>query len=226
MASLAQLKADCANWLNRQDIDPVFPGWVAMVEANLAQTLRSRPQETSAYQMLDRDYIPLPANFATMASIRDAATGELLELKDEWSGHWTAQYQPDGWYTAGVPMVAQTGNSFAYRLVANCIEFLPHPSIYIPDPPDPAYVFQEVLMAWYVKPVPLIAPADTNPILENLYSCYLFGVLKYGAVWAEDDERAAQVDALWMGEIAKANLHKQQQDLSGAPLREERAVVF
>lgn len=224
MASLAQLQSDVANWLNRQDIATPFPGWVSMVETELAETLRARCQVTSAYQNIDRSYVPLPANFATMESIRDATTGELLVLKDEWSGHWTKEYQPDGWYTAGVAMIIQSPQCYAYRLVANCIEFLPHPVI--PDPPDPDWVPQSVLMGWYTAPVPLLQPTDTNAILESLYSCYLFGLCKYGAIWALDDARAQQMDAAFQQSVTRANLWKQQSDLSGAPLRAEMAVVF
>ena len=91
MASLAQLQADVASYLNRQDIltNGVMPGWVAAVETELAETLRARCQVASAIQPIDAAYIALPSDFATMESIRDATTGELLHLVDEWmdTGH-------------------------------------------------------------------------------------------------------------------------------------------
>src|SRR5215471_10613752 len=215
MASLASLKSDVASWLNRADIDVPFPGWVAAVDLEMAETLRARCQVTSAFQNIDRDYVPLPSGFATMESIRDAATGELLELKDEWSGHWSGGQDWVG---------GNGGPATAYRLVANCIEFMPH--LVLPDPPDPSWIPQQVLMGWYAKPVPLLAPTDTNPILEQLYPAYLFGLCKYGAMWALDDARAQQMDAAWQQVVTRANMHKQQSDLSGAPLRAELAMAF
>jgi hypothetical protein len=221
---------DVCNWLNRQD--PIalglFPGWTSILETELAETLRARCQVVSGLQPIDAPYISLPANFATMESIRDAVSGAPLELKDQWSpkgGGWSSPYTT---YSGAYPSTYWQQNpaspSFAYRLVADCIEFLPHPNI--PDPPDPTWVPQQVLMGWYVKPVPLLLPTDTNPILENLYSVYLYGLLKMGAVWALDDARASQMDSLYQQAVTRANLWKQMSDYSGAPLRAEPAVVF
>jgi hypothetical protein len=225
MASLAQLQADVASYLNRKDIltNGVMPGWISAVETELAETLRSRVQVVSATQPIDALYIALPSDFATMASIRDAMTGELLVLKDEWSGHWSSMYQPTGWQPYDA-ITALSGPSCAYRLVAGCIEFLPHPTI--PDPPDPAWTPQIVQMDYYQKPRPLLLSTDTNPILENHYPVYLYGVVKQGAIWALDDDRTQQMDGLWQQAITRANLWKQQSDYSGAPLRAEMAVVF
>jgi hypothetical protein len=82
------------------------------------------------------------------------------------------------------------------------------------------------MMGYYTKPVPLRLPTDTNPILENLYPVYLWGVVKQGALWALDDDRATQADTTWQQAITRANLWKQQSDYSGAPLRAEVAVCF
>jgi hypothetical protein len=225
MASLAQLQADVASYLNRQDIltNGVMPGWVLAVETELAETLRARCQVASAIQPIDAPYIALPSDFATMESVRDNTTGEMLVLKDEWSGHWNNQYAPIGWQPYDA-ITALSGPSVAYRLVANCIELLPHPAI--PNPPDPNWQPQQILVGYYRKPRPLLLPTDTNVILDNLYTVYLFGVVKQGAVWALDDDRTQQMDGLWQQSITRANLWKQQSDYSGAPLREEMATCF
>ncbi|HEY2416799.1 MAG TPA: hypothetical protein VGH84_02695 [Steroidobacteraceae bacterium] len=221
MASYQQLIDDTLGWLNRQDAAPFIPGWVLLVETQLAQTLRARCMVKFATQAIDAPYITMPPDFATMESIRDNATGELLELKDAWSGHWTAP-SSDAWVagaTVGTQPVAT-----AYRLTGDCLEFLPHPMV--PDPPDPAWQPQQVRMGWYAKPKPLVLPDDTNPILEQLYGVYLFGVLSKGAIWALDDARAQQADTQWQTVITQANLSKQQSDYSGAPYRSELATVF
>lgn len=188
-----------------------------MVETEISETLRARCMVKSVTQAIDADYITLPPDFATMASIKDNKTGELLELKDEWSGHWTSTYPNSN-------QVITTAPAVAYRLVHDCIEFLPHPQI--PDPPDPNWKPQEVRMGYYAQPKPLVLPADTNPILEKLYAIYLYGVCREGAIWAIDDARAAQMDAKWQAAITRANLWKQQSDYSGAPYRQELATVF
>jgi len=223
MASYQQLQDDVQRWLNRRDLADAIPGWVAMVENDINETLRARCLVTSGLQNIDAPYIALPADFATMESIRDATTGELLRLKDQWSGHWTEQYQPSGWQSYDTTTIV-SGPCTAYRLVHDCVEFLPHPQI--PNPPDPNWVPQQVLMGWYSKPRPLLLPTDTNPVLETLYGVYLFGVCKYGAMFELDDDRTAQMDAAWQQAVTRANLWKQQSDYSGAPYTEEPACRF
>lgn len=220
MASLQQLHDDIVSWLNRRAIEDEFPSWVRMTETQLAETLRARCMVKEGVQPIDAKSITLPPDFATMADIRDYVTGEMLELKDAWTGHYATG--SNGWVDGAV--LGYSGPSTAYRLIGDCIEFLPHPLI--PSPPDPAWVPQNVLMRWYGRPKPLVLPSDTNPILEQLYACYLFGVCKYGAIWALDDDRAAQMDAAWAQEITRANNHKQFSDYSGAPYRAEISTVF
>ena len=222
MASYQQLQDEVQGWLNRRDVASLIPGWVLMVETEIAETLRARCMVTSGVQPIDNAYITLPPDFATMESIRDATSGVELILKDEWSGSWTRR-QSSAWIEGAI--VGAVGQvCTAYRLVHDCIEFLPHPII--PDPPDPAFVPQSVLMGWYAKPKPLLLPSDTNTVLEALYGVYLFGVCKYGAMFELDDDRAAQMDAAFQQQVTRANLAKQQSDYSGAPFRSELATTF
>jgi len=217
VASYQQLIDDVQNWLNRRDIASLLPGWVLMVETEIAETLRARCMVTFGEQDIDAAEITLPDDFAQMESIRDATSGELLKLKDEWSGHWVGR-QSSAWQEGAV--VGAVGQvCTAYRLKGNCIEFLPHPVI--PDPPDPAHLWQRILMGWYAKPKPLLLPSDTNTVLEALYGVYLWGVIKHGALFELDDDRAAQADAQFQQVVTRANLWKQQSDYGGAPLRAE-----
>jgi len=222
MASYQQLIDDVMSWLNRRDIASLIPGWTLMVETELSETLRSRFQVVFAIQAIDTAYISLPANFATMESCRDASTGELLEMKDAWSGSWTDTYPATPWNVYA--QVNVNAPASAYRLLADCIEFLPHPLV--PATPDPTWQPQRVMMGWYTKPKPLVQPTDSNAILDNLYGAYLYGLLKIGALFELDDDRAAQADAQWQQIITRANLWKQQSDYSGAPMVAEMAVRF
>ena len=220
MASLQQLNDDVGSYLNRQDYQGPFPSWVLAVETELAETLRSKFQLTSGTQSIDSAYISLPTNFATMESIRDATTGVNLVLKDTWSGSWFEPQQDDITYNSQPAWINTTAPvCWAYRILAECIEFLPHPLI--PDPPNPLWQPQQVQMNWYTKPVPLLLPSDTNAILDNLYETYLWGVIQRGALWALDDERAQQADAKFQQAVTRANLWTQQSQFSGAPYRAE-----
>lgn len=194
------------SYLDRRDSAARIPSWVQIVETEMAETLRARCMEVTAIQAVDSPYITLPPDFCTMASIRDHSTGVLLVLKDEWTGDWT------------------TEPCTAYRLRADCIEFLPHPII--PDPPDPSWTPQVVEMSWYAKPKPLLLPSDTNPVLEQLYQVYLYGVLSHAGVFEQDTEMTAVWDAKYQQAVTRANTWKQQSDYSGAPYTEEMSGVF
>jgi hypothetical protein len=221
VASLQQLSDDCVSYLNRRDVVDRVPTWVRMTETKIAQNLRARCMVVTVTQPIDNAYISLPPDFATMESIRDATSGELFVLLDEWSGHWTGA-QTSAWQGAVGSILGQPCT--AYRLVHDCIEWLPHPVI--PDPPDPNWKPQMAMMGYYARPKPLLLPSDTNVILEQLYGVYLWGVIKEGALYELDDDRAQQADAKWREEVTAADLHKQQSDYSGAPYRSELATVF
>jgi len=222
MASYQQLQDDVMGWLNRRDIASLIPGWTRLVETEIAETLRARCMVVFGLQDIDNPYITMPPSFAAMESIRDARTGELLDLKDEWSGSWVSAYLPSAISVYGQQNLAAPCS--AYRLLADCIEFLPH--VVVPDPPDPTWKPQTVLMGWYAKPTPLVLPADTNSVLEAHYAIYLYGLCKQGAMFELDDDRSQQMDAAWQQVVTRANLWKQQSDYSGAPYRAELAVVF
>ncbi len=203
MSSLSILTGEIAAWLNRRDVDSLIPGWIAMVETDIATSLRARCMVTRGVQPIDANFIELPSGFCEIESIRDSTSGKLLTLEDEWTGPLSGANQ-------GQPTTA-------YRLVANCIEFLPHP--FIPDPPDPNWLPQSVNMNWYQQPKPLQDPQDTNVVLDTLHAVYLFGACKYGAMFELDDARAQQMEAAFNQAVLTANMWKQASDYSGAPLR-------
>lgn len=210
MASYTQLQSDVLSYLNRRDVAGLVASWLAIVDTELAETLRARCMVVTATQPIDSAYITLPPDFCTMESIRDHATGDLLVLKDEWSGSWTD--------------ASLNGGCTAYRLKSDCIEFLPHPTI--PDPPDPSWQPQVVEMGWYAKPRPLVLPADTNTVLEAHYAIYLYGILSHAGIWDINPEMTASWDAKYQQAVTRANLWKQQSDYSGAPFTSELSGAF
>ena len=210
MPTRAQLVSDVMGWLDRRDVEPLVGGWIVASEVDMKQQLRARCMIVRATQAIDAAFISLPADFASMEAIRDAATGKLLDLEDEWTGPlWGDGSQP----------------TTAYRLVGDCIEFLPHPNIPT-APPLVGWQPQQVTMTWYQAPKPLVDATDTNKVLEQHYQCYLFGALKYGAMFELDDDRAAQMTRAFTEQIAAANMWKETAQYSGAPLRSVQATVF
>lgn len=209
MASLAQLTTDVTGWLNRRDIAPLIPGWITMTEADIKAALRVRAMVHNATQEIDAPLVSLPEDFAAMSAMRDAVTGKLLALEDGWTG----PLYGDG-----------TCRSTAYRLVGDCVEFLPHP--YVPDPPQLSWQPQLVRMTWFRAPKPLQVANDTNDVLEQHYAAYLFGVCKYGAMFELDDKRADQMTGAFASYVATANVAFESATYSGAPLRAAPVKAF
>ena len=209
MASLGQLNADVMGWLSRRDVAPLIPGWISMVETDIAEQLRVREMVQNATQDIDAALISLPADFASMGAMRDLTTGKLLNLEDNWTGPLYS--------TAPCPTTS-------YRLVGDCIEFLPHP--YIPAPPPDGWKPAAVRMTWFKAPTPLKEAGDTNAVLEKHYAIYLFGVCKYGAMFELDDDRATQMTGAFSGAVAAANIAYESANYSGAPLRAAPTRAF
>ena len=201
MPTRAQLVAEVMGWLDRRDLEPYVSGWIASAETEMAELLRARCMVVAAVQTVDAPLISLPADFASMESIRDASSGEMLKLEDHYSG----------------PLQGAGGAASAYRIVGECIEFLPWPTI--PDPIQLGWRPQTVRMVWYRAPHPLVDPQDTNAVLEKHYACYLFGTVKWGALFELDDDRAAQASKEFVEAVTAANTWKDTARYSGAPLR-------
>lgn len=188
-------------WLDRQDIAPLLPGWVLSCETDIATSLRARCMIARSSQPVDANFITLPPDLLEIESIRDQATGATIALEDGNTG----------------PLGPSGGPLCAYRVVGDCIEFLPHPTL--PDPIPLDWQPPQVEMAWYQRPRPLSDPQDSNKVLEQFYAVYLFGVCKYGALFELDQARADQCAAQFMQQVTSANLWAQATKYSGSPLR-------
>lgn len=197
MATRAQLATDVADWLNRQDFGDRIDTWIRLAESDIAELLRARSMIATVDQPIDAPLINLPTDFLEMDSIRDSASGKRLSLEDHWTG----------------PLKSKGGAVTAYRLVGNCIEFLPWPTI-VPGQP-----FAQITMVYFALPPPLLDPQDSNVVLEQNYAVYLFGTCRYAAKWALDAARAEEVEKDLTEAIGAANAWKEKTDYSGAPLR-------
>jgi hypothetical protein len=152
-----------------------------------------------ATQAIDAPFIGLPAGFITMESLSDDATGTLLTLEDHFTG----------------PNIYRGNKVTSYRLVGDCLEFLPHPTLTVTLPEQ----FQTVNMAWFSAPDPLRDPQDSNAVLERHYGVYLWGLLRYAMKYEFDPDRTQQADTEFLTAVEAANRWKSQADYSGAPLR-------
>jgi len=207
MASYGQLQADVMAYLKRQDIADRIPSWVQSVETDIASMLRAQAMIARGTQAVDAPFITLPTDWVKFESVAFSCCGDLLAMAD----YWTGPLPCGSGCSCGC---CNPGNAVcAYRIVGDCIEFLPHPVI------TPTTTLQQIDIAYYAKPKPLKVASDTNAILERHYQIYLFGTVRYGAMWGMDDDRELQMTTRFSEAVAVANRLKEDAQYSGAPLR-------
>jgi hypothetical protein len=198
LTTYAGLKSSVAAWLKRDDLTSIIPDLVTMAESRIARDLRLRRQIVSADLSLTAGTqgVDLPADWLEFENVTLAGTfpRQLTYVNIE---HLDSRYPSDH---LGVPAV--------YTLEGNQILFGPTP--------DSAYT---VNVFYYGKFAALSADADTNWLLTNHPSIYLFATLAEAAPYVMDDERSV----IWEGKYAKDMNELQNADdaamFSGTALR-------
>lgn len=198
LTTYAGLKASVASWLKRSDLTTIIPDLVALAEARIARDLRLRRQIVSADITLTAGTqgVDLPADWLEFENVTLAANPprQLTYVNIE---HLDSKY-PSTW----------TGTPAVYTLEGNQILFGPTP--------DAAYTAN---VFYYGKFAALSADSDTNWLLTNHPSVYLFACLAEAAPYLMDDERSV----LWEGKYAKDMNELQTADdaamFSGTALR-------
>lgn len=194
MASYGQLKTDIAAWLVGDDISATIPSIVLLAEQRhrfgLVQETAADGRYYGAIRVRDMErrarlegngteYLPMPMNILehrSLAFVYDGIAGPALDYIEP----------------AGFPLSARRDNTAiptAYTITRNEFRF----NIALTD--------DHIAECVYFTPyAPLVDDADTNWLLDNAYSLYLFGALCEAAPYIEDDHRIA----LWEGKYAQA----------------------
>ena len=70
LSTYTELKASVADWLNRTDLTSVIPDFIALAEAPLERTLRTRQMIVRATASIDTEYSAVPGDFLETKSIK------------------------------------------------------------------------------------------------------------------------------------------------------------
>lgn len=198
LTTYAGLKASIASWLKRSDLTAIIPDLVVLAEARIARDLRLRRQIVSTDLTLtpSTQGVDLPADWLEFENVtlNGSPPRQLTYVNIE---HLDSKY-PSTW--TGMPAV--------YTLEANQILFGPTP--------DAAYTAN---VFYYAKWSALSDDADTNWLLTNHPSIYLFSCLAEATPFLFYDERSV----MWEGKYAKDMNELQTADdaamFSGTALR-------
>lgn len=178
--SYSALQTAVATWLNRDDLTAVIPDFIALCEARIRRTIKTR--HTSVIQAslaADDSSVDLPDNVSEVlsVSISDSTLGSRLEvLPYNELVEWRRLYP-----TAGIPT--------RYSLVDGEIELAPTS--------DGAYTINVEIEGPFEA---LSNSNTTNWILDSYPDVYLYGTLAESAPFLKDDERII----VWDGRFQKA----------------------
>lgn len=194
----AGLKTSIAAWLKRSDLTTIIPDLVVLAEARIARDLRLRRQIVSANLTLTASVqgVDLPLDWLEFENVtlngdppRQLTYVNIEHLDSKYPSTWT-----------GMPAV--------YTLEGDKILFGP-----TPDKAYTAGVF------YYGKFAALSADTDTNWLLTNHPSIYLFAALAEAEPYLVNDNRAVMWEAKYSKDMNELQTADDAAMFSGTALR-------
>lgn len=194
----AGIKTSIAAWLKRSDLTTIIPDLVVLAEARIARDLRLRRQIVSANLTLTASVqgVDLPLDWLEFENVtlngdppRQLTYVNIEHLDSKYPSTWT-----------GMPAV--------YTLEGDKILFGP-----TPDKAYTAGVF------YYGKFAALSADTDTNWLLTNHPSIYLFAALAEAEPYLVNDNRAVMWEAKYSKDMNELQTADDAAMFSGTALR-------
>ena len=175
------LKAEVADWINRDDLTSVIPTFITITEAQCNRRLRVRPMITRSEATLSSEYTAVPTDMLEPAQLT-------LEISE--SDIRFLQFMDPVRLLNEKVGVTASGEPIAYTIVGGSIQLLPAP--------DASYTGE---LVYYAK-IPALADNATNWLLDIAPDIYLYGALTAAAPYLADDPRVATWGTLYQTAIA------------------------
>ena len=189
------LKLEIIDFSHRDDIDLKVDTFIALAEqemfANPDEILRVRGQETRLETVTAGQFLALPADFQSMRSVKLVTGNGDVELC----------------FRAPAQIKLQPGTGRPqFFTVTDRIEF--------ERVPDTNY---DIVLQYFAIPAPLTTANQTNAILDNYPSVYLYGALKQVFLFANLDADAVKNHGIFIAAIKGANKKDKQGRYGPAP---------
>lgn len=188
------LVAAIADQLNRTDLLPVIPTWVALAEAQIGRVLRTRDMVKRADATTADPYIVLPADFLEMKSVQMVSpikrvlsltsNDAMLELDS------TPLINSQGW-----PYVDDSGPR-SFTIIDGSIRIAPAPA---------AEVTLEIVYYAAIPALDCVTPGATNWLLSKAPDAYLYSALVFSAPYLGEDERIQMYSQMASGAVSGLN---------------------
>jgi len=196
-----ELKADVADWLNREDLATRIPSFIKLAEARFNRDLRVRQMIKRAVAETDsgENYVTLPGDWLEARSIKAAVAGQLVALQ-YLTIEGTDRLQRERAFEVGQPAY--------FNITGNRLEI-------IPRPPDGT----QVEMIYYGK-IPALSDESTSNWLLDLWpDMYLYGTLAHSAPYLKDDDRIETWASLYDRGLSEIRLADERAQHSSFSLR-------
>jgi hypothetical protein len=178
------LLAEIIDWSHRDDLGPKIPDFIQLAEnamySNDVEVLTVRSMETISTALTAGEYLSLPDNFESARSVRLITGSNIGKL---------IYKAPSQMFNDVAP-----GRPAYFTIIGNEIQF--------DRAPDSEYTIE---FQYYRKALPLTALNQTNEILTNHPSIYLFGSLAAIFGYAQDTEQEALYVNKFIGAIRGSN---------------------
>lgn len=184
-----ELKTEIASFYNRNDLSSVVDTFIDLCESEMQVECKNVEFEATATATVTAGVATLPADWLGGRSV--------LWLGDQ--SRILVYRPPEGINTANARHLS---DALYYTITGSSIKFA--------EDGD-----GNVLLTYHAKFTPLDGTNTTNAILASFPGAYLFGSLKYAAVYMKDVQGAAGYDTLFQDQLDKIRKNNSQRKYSG-----------
>lgn len=203
LSTYSGLKAAVADYLNRDDLTTVVPGFIALAESKFNRKLRLRQMVKRATATIDTQFFAYPADWL---EARDfiLSTNPITQME------FVTEDQGNALRTT---TAIAAGKPRYYTIIGSQIEVIPTP--------DTSY---SGVLSYYAK-IPALSDSNTsNWLLAYAPDLYLYGALLEASPYLKDDERLAVWGQMYESSKADIELADQRASVSSTPVVRARSL--
>lgn len=203
LSTYSGLKAAIADYLNRDDMTSVIPGFIALAEAKFNRKLRARQMIKRATATVDTQFFAYPPDWLEAKEFI-LNTNPITYLK------FVTDAQANELRSTSI---IAPGKPAYYTIVGSQIEVI--------GTPDTTYTGE---LTYYAK-IPALSDSNTsNWLLAYAPDLYLYGALIESAPYLKDDERLAVWSQLYNDSKADIEIADQRASVSSTPVVRARSL--
>jgi len=199
----AGLKSTIADYLNRDDLTSVIPGFIALAEAKFNRKLRLRQMIKRAEGQIETSFFAYPSDWLQAKEFQ-LNTNPIIRLK------FVTEAQGD---ELKATSYMAPGQPLYYTITGSQLEFIPAP--------DTTYSAE---LTYYAK-IPALSDSNTsNWLLLYAPDLYLYGALMEASPYLKDDERVAVWGQLYANSLGDIEVADQRASVSSTPIVRARSL--